>query len=235
MEHLMLKVFYIVLAGLCFSQGVSAHDPTETGYDRISLDVSARMEVPNDRLLAELYVQREGEDAGRLADEVNRAIDWAVSEARQVPAVEVQTLGYRTHPLYHKQTLTGWRVRQALRLKSADTTVLSDLIGRLQARLVVESVGYELSAHSRRAAESELTDEAIQAFRQRARQVAEQFGRSDYRLVKADIHGGAVQPQPMFRGAMLSVEADAVTTPRLDPGSQTVQVTVSGVIELQLE
>ncbi len=224
-----------LLAGFFLAQSTFAHEPAEPAYDRISLNASAQMEVSNDRLRAELYVQHEGEDAARLAAQVNRAVDWAVAEAKKVPQVEVRTLDYRTHPLYSKQTLTGWRVRQAIRLKSADTTVLSDLIGRLQERLAVESVGYELSPQARREAENDLIDQAIDAFRVRAQRVSKQFGRADYRLVQVDIHSGSQSPQPMFRAAAMSMEADRVSSPRIEPGAQTVQVTVSGTIELRVK
>jgi len=221
------------LAALFAMPPLSAAEADATVYDQVSFSATAQAEVANDRLRAELYAQQEGDNASRLAAEVNRAIDWAVQEARRVDGVEVRTLDYRTHPLYRKQTLSGWRVRQAIELKSGDATVLSDLVGRLQQRLAVASVGYELSAAGRKAAESALIDEAVAAFRERAARVTRQFGRTDHRLVKVDIHGGGQSPRPMLRAAMSSAEA-SVAPPTLELGSQTVQITVSGTIELQV-
>ncbi len=222
-----------VLLALSCAQSVLAHEPSEPTYDRISLSASAQVEVPNDRLKAELYVQYEGEDAAQLAGRVNQAVAWALEQSKRVPEVEVRTLDYRTHPLYRKQTLSGWRVQQAISLKSADAAAMGRLIGILQERLAVEQVGYELSPEARREAENDLMARAIAAFRERAEMVSRQFGREGYRLVQVDIQGGGQGPQPMYRAAM-AMEADRAP-PSLQPGSETVQLTVSGTIELRVK
>lgn len=235
MRSSICSTFIGFLLGLCLAPVAVAGEAAAATYDRVSLSAAAQSEVANDRLRAELYIQREGEDAAALAADVNRAIDWAVALAKGVEGVEVQTQDYRTHPLYRKQILKGWRVRQSIRLESADTTALSELIGRLQQRLAVESVGYELSAMAREQAENALIGRAIAAFTTRAEMVTQQFGRSDYRLVQVDINSGARPPQPMYRTAAMVVEADRVSAPRIKLGSQEVQVWVNGTIELRVK
>jgi len=227
-------LYGLALAMLVANGAVQAHEEEHDTYDQVSLSASAEMEVPNDRLNAELYVQVEGEDASRLAAQVNQAMEWALAQAKQVSQVEARTEDYRTHPLYRKQTLTGWRVRQSIRLKSADTTALSELVGRLQQRLAVESVGYELSPEARQAAENQLIAQAIDSFTARAKQVAKQFGRAGYRLVRVDIMNGSVSPRPMYRAAAMAMDVERAA-PRFQPGSQTVTITVNGTIELKVE
>jgi predicted secreted protein len=203
-------------------------------YDRVSLAASAEREVSNDVLTALLYIQREGSDAASLAEEVNRAIEWGVAEAKKLPAVKVQTRDYRTHPIYSKQTLSGWRVRQSMRLESVDAAGLGALLGRLQQRLALESLGYELSPERRTSVENELIGEAIAAFSARARLIAEQFGRRDYRLVSVDIGSGGTPPRPYLRSAALPMRAESAA-PTIEAGSQTVEVQVRGTIELQVQ
>ncbi len=215
--------------------GVWAHEPV-VNYDRISFSASAQSEVDNDLLSAELFVQREGSDAARLAKEVNQDIEWAVSEAKQIAAVEVRTQGYRTHPVYMKQHLSAWRVRQSIQLKSADTSALSDLIGRLQGRLAVESVGYELSPEVRADAEDRMIQKAIAAFSRRAVLVTEKFGRPGYRLVNVNITSTGSVPRPMYQSRAMAMSMEqAVPAPTLKPGTQTVRVTVDGMIELKVQ
>ncbi len=226
----------VVLGLLCAfaTPGVGADEPTT--YDRISLTASAQAEVNNDLLSAELYVQREGSDAALLAREVNRDIEWAVGEAKRVAAVEVRTLGYQTHPVYEKRRLSAWRVRQSIRLKSADTSTLSDLIGRLQDRLAVESVGYELSPEVRAEAEDRLIQEAIEAFSRRAALVTDKFGRPGYRLVNISIGSNGSAPRPMYQSRAMNMSMDqAMSAPTLESGNQTVRVTVDGMIELRVQ
>lgn len=231
-----LRVFVSLAVLLLGAPLIVEADDDADAYDRISLSASAEAEVGNDVLTAELYVQRQGSDATRLAREVNKDIEWGVTQARQVATVQVRTLGYQTHPVYEKQRLSGWRVRQSIHLRSAETSDLSALIGRLQGRLAVGSVGYALSPEVRAQAEDRLIRQAIDAFSQRAGLVAEQFSRPGYRLVKIDIHGAGSTPRPLYESRAMAASMDhAAVAPTLDSGSQTVKVTVSGVIELRVQ
>ena len=222
-----------VLLGLIVAVTAVAGEKPLT-YDRVSLSAAAETEVPNDLLTAVLFAQREGSEAASLAPEVNRAIGWGVTEAKKMPQVKVRTLEYRTHPVYNKQTLSGWRVRQSIRLESADASLLSELVGRLQKRLAVDSIAYRLSPERRQQAENELIQRALTAFTERAKLIAEQLGRTKYRLVKVDVNTSGGVPRPIYRSAM-AMQAEAAPSPTIEPGTQRVQVQVSGTIELRVQ
>jgi len=212
--------------------GVMADEPPLT-YDRVSLSASASAEIENDELTAVLFAQREGPQVAALADEVNRSVRWGVERARKVPRIKVQTQDYRTSPIYRDGNLSGWRVRQSLRLESGDAMQLSGLIGELQERLRLQSVGYGLSEQRRKTAEDELVSRAIDAFQDRAKLVTKQLGRPGYRLVTMDVNSGGALPRPLGISAR-AMEA-AVAPPSLETGTATVRVTVRGTIELRLE
>ena len=211
-----------------------AKDETLT-YDRIHLSTSANSQVENDTLVAVLYVQREGTKLPDLANEVNEHITKAVKQSKQRPNVDVQTLGYQTMPVYDKQRLSGWRVRQSIRLESQDSAKLSKLIGDLQSILAVESINYSVSPGKMREVEDKLINEAIDAFAQRAKLITSQLGRNSYRLVEVNVNTAGTPIRPMhMRGAAMAMEA-AVAPPTIEAGKQDVQITVSGTIEMQLE
>jgi predicted secreted protein len=134
-------------------------------YDRISFSVSTGESVANDTLVAVLYAQQEGTDASRLSRTVNRTIEKAVKIAKSNPAIKVRTLDYTTSPRYQKQKLSGWRVRQSIRLESRDATALSELIGELQQELNVGSISYTLSVERRAESEERLIGSAGQRAR----------------------------------------------------------------------
>ena len=227
----MLRIILIIFIYIVASTG-HAHDVPLT-FDRVRLDASATAEVANDMLVAMLYAQREGQDAAALADEVNAAVAWALGTAREDDAVEARTLGYQTQPVYQNQRLHGWRVRQSLRLESREPERLAALLGTLQARLAVESVGYEVSPERLREAEASLTVEALAAFRERAELVRRELGAAGYRLVEVDVGGGG-GPVAFTRSAPVRMEMSAaVAPPALEPGTRDVTVTVNGTIELQ--
>lgn len=226
----MLKSILLFVFAVLLAQAAGAED--KLTYDRINLTAEAAGEVENDTLVAVLFAQREGGELAKLADEVNKAISQALKQAKQVSNVEVQTLDYQTNPVYSKQHITGWRVRQSLQVKSRDFQGASALIGELQNELAVESMSYEVSPVAQTKAEEALIEKAIAAFQQRAQNITRQLGRKTYRLVSMNVNTAGVPFQPALKRAAMSFSEAKVAAPVVEPGKQRVSVTVSGTIEL---
>jgi predicted secreted protein len=209
-------------------------DENNLHYDQISLTAEASQETDNDTLVAVLSAHQEGSDPAALGNSVNRLISEAVAQAKKVPEIKLQTLGYQTSPRYQQQRLIGWRVKQSLRLQSRDGEKLSQLISRLQRKLALDSISYSISDELRRDVEERLISQALAAFQQRAQLITEQLGRKTFRLVDMQIHTShqPVSPMRMREGVMAM---DAMATPSLEAGTQTLRVEISGRIELQLE
>jgi predicted secreted protein len=206
-----------------------------THYDRITLHSGASTEVQNDTLIAILYAQKEGSEPGSLSDSVNRLISQAINQAKSSEGIKVETLGYQTSPIYHQQRLSGWRVRQSLRLESMHSDRLSLLLNKLQSSLALESINYAISPAQREKVEESLTLQAIDAFRRRAELVTKQFGRSQYRLVDMAIQTSDRPVRPVrMRASMMAAEGGSAA-PILAPGNQTVRIEVTGTIELQID
>ena len=230
----MQRLIWCTLVLLLTMSSVSADDKTPT-YDRISLSVGAEKPVANDRIIAELYAEREGEDVSRIASEVNESITWALDLARNVQNVTAQTTDYYSQPVYREQTLVGWRVRQSLKLESQDATRLSQLIGDLQERLAIGSLSYNLSPEVRTKAEDELITEALASFQKRAQLITERLGRLSFRIVHVDVVTAGAPIQPRHSARMAAMEAaDGPTPPAIESGVQVVRVRVNGTIELKL-
>ena len=221
---------YVLLLLTLLATAVSADQPLT--YDRITLSVSAGREVDNDTLVGVLYAQQEGTNPSRLASEVNRAVGLAVERAKQIPQIKVQTLDYSTTPVYRKQTLSGWQVRQSLRLESREGAALSALIGELQAALAVSSITYTISPERMQGTEDELIAAAISQFSSRAQLIAKEMGRSGYRLVQMNINTPGQAPAPIrARGMVMAMQEDAAP-PSLEAGSRRVEVEIHATIEL---
>jgi predicted secreted protein len=230
------SVGLLAFVSLLLSGAALASESDPMTYDRISFAVSVQQEVEADELTALLAAQREGSDAAALAGEVNSLVDWALKQAQAEAEVSSETLGYASNPVYSKGTLTGWRVSQSIRLRSTNSAALSDLVGRLQQRLLLQSIGYEISDARRKEAETELIKSGIEAFKTRAQLIADQMGERPHRLVemRVDTEGG--HPIPIFRSAPAMVAAEAAPAPpRIEAGTQTIRVSISGVIELQVQ
>jgi len=225
--HTFLPLLLLCLTSVAYAGG------DEITYNRIKLSVSASQPVDNDTLVSLLYAQQEGSDTSRLTNEVNSRIAAAVKLAQSDSAIQVQTLDYSTSPIYNKRILSGWRVRQSIRLESRDGAALSRMIGKLQKQLNVSSIRYVLSPQRRQQAEDELIRRAIAAFKARAALISGEMGAKDYRLVQMTVSqsGGSPRPYPMRAMAMENA-ADAAP-PTLEAGTQQVQIRIDGSIELE--
>jgi predicted secreted protein len=221
----------LILLSLLYPVMSLAHEPVT--YNRTSFSVSVEQDVSNDRMQIIMQAQAQGRDLQELADEVNKAINWAVTTAKRDPAIEVQTLDYQTSPVYTKGKQDGWRISQSLSLSGSDINALSKLMGKLQSRLQTQSVSYLVSPDRLTQVHEKLTTMALQSFNQRALTITAAMNRSQYRVVNISIDtGGQFRPQPMMKNrGMLMAEA-AVSAPSFETGSQTVRVTASGTIEL---
>ncbi|MDA9981584.1 SIMPL domain-containing protein [Gammaproteobacteria bacterium] len=225
----------LLLGSMLYGSAAAAEDAPIT-YDRVTLSVNTEKQVDNDTVVAQLFSEREGEQTSQLASEINENIAWALERVKNVDAVSAQTTGYHTQPVYQKQKIIGWRVRQSIKLESQDTTALGELIGELQSRLAMGSISYTISPDLRARAEDSLITQAIVSFGNRARLIAKELGRPGYRIVRLDIvtTGTPVRPRAFQRMAVSVEAADNVTPPVLDSGVQVVRVGINGVIELKL-
>ncbi len=228
--HLLLSVLVV---GLGATNPVMAGDET-TRYNQIHFQVERSREVDNDRMHAVLGVTAEDDSAARLADQINRTMDWAVKIAKGRPKVEIRTGSYRTYPVYDKDKIRRWRATQELVLEGADFAGLGTLIGQLQERLQVTSITFSLSPARRAALEDELIMQALAAFKQRADLVRKELAGKGYRIVEAVLSANGGQPVPIMRGlAAMKPAAESVAPPTVEAGTSTLSVTVNGVIELQ--
>ncbi len=227
-------LFAALVAAAIATTSAAAHDAAPT-YDRVNFRVSATKEVDNDTLVVVMYHQRDGQHPTSMADDVNRTITWAVDLAKQTSGIKVQTLQYRQEPVYRNQRISSWKVRQSIRLESSDVTTLSRLVGELQERLSVSSLRYTISPEVRLDVEDELIALALDRFGRRGKLIADELGRSDYRIVTMDVSTSGGAPAPVrMRAVSAMAEGSSVTAPTLEPGVQSVTVQVSGTIELEV-
>jgi len=232
MKHLTIMGPSLVMT--IFAMAANAQE--NQTYDRIDLMASAALDVENDLLIATVYAEVEDNDQADAAEDVNEAIAWAADRARTVSDIEIQTMNYSTRPVYaNGRRIVGWVARQSLRLESADAEVLSSLLGELQERVAIQSIGYGLSRAARNAAEETLIAEALAQFNQRAELVARELDREGFRIVRLSVgtpNGFFPRRQELatFGGADAQV---AFAAPEIEAGTQALTVTINGTVELE--
>jgi len=231
----MRKILPFFLAILTFGLPLIVYaDSQPLTYDRISFSEKAGKDVENDTLVAILYVQREGRRAQDLANEVNQVVNQALDTLKGNDQIEVQSQAYRTNATYKDGRISGWRVHQSIRLESRDSKLLGDTIGDLQEHLNVQSISYRVSEEARRRHAEALIETALKRFQKRATNIARNFGRSGYRIVSLQVHDGHA-PMPPPREIMATTAMARVAAPRIEAGTQRIEVSVTGEIELKID
>jgi predicted secreted protein len=220
----------VAMALACTTAG--AQDRAETLFNLVNLSAQAEREVANDTLTAVMAVDSEGNDPVALADGANRTMREALKLAQAYRGVKARSLNYQTWPVYDKARIVRWRVRQELRLESREFAQATELIGKLQSTLVVSSLAVGLSPEARKQAENSLIAEALAAFHERAAIVRDAQKAQGYRVKDLQISaGGGAQPR-MYAAQRAGVAA-SVAAPSVEPGASTIQVNVSGTVQLQ--
>jgi predicted secreted protein len=221
----------LLLAIACSSP--QAQERAEALFNLITFSAQAEREVANDTITAVLAVDSEGSDPAALADGANRAMRDALKVAQGYRSVNARSLNYQTWPVYDKSRIVRWRVRQELRLEGRDFAQATDLIGKLQSTLVVASLAVGLSAEARKSAENALIAEALAAFHERAAILRDAQKAKSYRTKELQVNaGGGGQPR-MYATQRSGVASAMVAPPSVEPGASTIQVSVSGTVQLQ--
>lgn len=220
----------LLLCLLLAPAAVAAQAP-ETLFNLVTLNAQAEREVPNDLLSAVLAAEAEGADPAQIANELNRAMQQALAIAKTYRGVNARSGSYQTYPIYDKNRVTRWRARQELRLDSADFAALTQLIGKLQASLVVTGMTLSVSPEARRQAEHALIPEALAAFDERARLVRDAMKAKGHRVRDIQI-SGSEPVRPVFAAAR-SMAAQSMVPPAVEPGTTRILITVSGTVQLQ--
>jgi predicted secreted protein len=194
----------------------------------VTITASATKDVPNDRMHALLRAEAEHADPVQAAHDVNARMARALARAKTVTGVEASTAGYGSYPISEANRAVRWRVSQTLALEGADFGALSALVSKLQGSdgLLLSSLNFTVSPAARRAAEDELSRQAIASWQQRAQNAAQAFGAPGWRTGRVTIQTNDYgRPQPMLRSGMAAASAAPVT---VEGGTSDVVVTVSG-------
>lgn len=227
----------VLLALLCLGPTVTfaeGNDST-TLYEVFSLSASASADVDNDWMTATLAVQAEDKDAGQLANKVNATMTWAVNQLRPFANLETKTRDYQTYPRYdtsQTRRLIGWRATQTLEITTGDFESAGKAIQQLQERLQVQGIRLSAKEETRKVASDRLINQALNAFKQRARLIQTNMGSPGYRIIDVNIHADNNMPHFNSYESTDMMRSRVATAPAIEAGSSKVTVQVSGRIQL---
>lgn len=219
----------------------SAHAdaPGPLRHNVVNFSATATEELTQDWMTVTLHAQRDGTHAAEVQRTLREAVDAALTEARKLAqgqdGMRVRTGSFNVHPRYSNQgRIAGWYGSAQVVLEGTDTARIAQAVGKLNM-LQVGQVSYGLSRQLREQQETALTAQAIRQFRDRAGQLAREFGFKGYSLgevaVSSTDPGFEARPVMMaMRAKSAEMAADAPLP--VEPGKGVLSVTVSGQIVL---
>lgn len=206
----------------------------------VQLSADGSIEVPQDFLTLTLSTTREAVDAATVQTQLKTAIDAALAEARksaQPGQLDVRTGAFSLYPRYSKDgKISTWQGTAEMVLAGRDFGRISTTAGRVPA-LTVNQVEFSLSREQRTQVETQAQAMAIAQFKAKAGEIARSFGFADYSLrevsVNAQEAGGPQRPRVMAMQAKGAAADMAMAPVPVEAGKSTVQVTVSGAVQLK--
>ncbi len=229
---------FICLALVFFGPVVSIasdDDGASTLYEVFSLRASASADIDNDRMTATLAVQAEDKDAAQLANRVNASMSWAVNQLRPFATLETKTRDYQTFPRYdtsQSRRLIGWRATQTLEITTNDFKAAGKAIQLLQERLQVQGIRLSAKEETRKLAIDRLINQALNAFKQRARLIQTNMGSPGYRIIDVNIQTDNNRAHINSHDGVDMLRSSVAKAPVIEAGSSSVSVQVSGRIQL---
>lgn len=211
--------------------------PPPLSHDVVQFSVTASIDARQDELSLTLAVTREGSEPLAVQTQIKRALEDALTQARAMAKpgeMEVRSGNFSLQPRHGRDgRISNWQGTAELVLWGRDFERIASAAGRIPG-MTVRSVVFGLSRAQREQLESQAQAQAIERFRARAGDIAKGFGFTTYALREISIssqdHGLA--PQPRFMAMeMRSAVADAPLP--LEAGKATVQVSVSGAVQLK--
>ena len=203
---------------------------------KLSLSATVSAEYQQDQIQLVFTARTEADDSGAANAQLIRSLNDAQKRLGKPDGVSISSGAIQIYPVYgQKNEPTIWRGRGELVLDSLDILAASQAADKLTGLLALSRVNFSLSDQARRDAHLLLTARAAKAFREKADMTAKAFGYEKYDIISLEMtdSGEMVGIRPMLMGRMAS--ADAISTPALDlqPGQESVSVTVSGWVQLR--
>lgn len=203
----------------------------------VQLVASGAVEVQQDLLTMGLSTSRDGTDAGVVQTQLKVALDAALAEAKkavQTGQLEVRTGNFSLFPRYGKDgKITGWQGSTELVMEGRDFARIASTAGKITT-LTMGNVSFGLSRSQRAQVEGQAQAIAIEQFKAKAGEIAKGFGFTGYTLREVSVNASDTGNPP--RPRMMAMEAKAASSDMAVPveaGKSTVQVTVSGAVQLK--
>lgn len=203
----------------------------------VQLSANASIEVVQDLMVLNMSTTRDGVDASVVQTQLKTALEAGLVETKKASnpgRLDVKTGQFSLSPRYGRDgRISGWQGTVELVMEGRDFEKISSTAGKIQT-LTVAGVGFSLSRELRSRVQADVQAQAIASFKTQADAIAKGFGFAGYTLREVAVSANDIG-QP-FRPRMMAMESRATMADApvpVEAGKSTVQVTVSGSVQLK--
>lgn len=203
---------------------------------KMSLSATVSTELQQDQIQLVFSARSESNSAAQANEQIINALQGARQALGQPLGVDISSGTIQTFPVYgQKGEPTTWRGRADLVLSSRDILAASQAADRLTGELALSRVDFSLSDQARRQEQSRLIDRVAESFRHKADVTARAFGYVRYDIVSLEVveSGEMINARPLMMSRMATADTTAPPALDLQPGKESVSVTVSGWVQLR--
>jgi predicted secreted protein len=224
---------FFYCATSCFAQPSGLQNPQNV----VQLSASASVDVAQDLMVLNMSTTRDGAEASAVQTQLKAALEAALGEAKKaaIPGrLDVKSGQFSLSPRYGREgKINGWQGTVEMVMEGRDFEKISSTAGKIQT-LTVAGVSFSLSRELRARVQTEAQAQAISNYKTQAEAIAKGFGFAGYTLREVSVSANDLG-QP-FRPRLMAMESRAAMADApvpVEAGKSTVQVTVSGSVQLK--
>jgi predicted secreted protein len=230
-----LLALVVCAASASFTAPVFAHDaaarPHAEKWPQAQLQAEAVTEVAQDTVTITLATEISQASQAAVAGALSKTLEEVMKKAKGHEKIKATSGNYRIWPMNDKDgKISDWRGRGEIFLESTDFAAASELASSLSEQMPIANLRFSVSPQLRAKHEEALLVQAGQAFRDRAKALADAFGYVGYDIKEINLGGSGARYEAAPR--MMAMAADKSRAP-LEGGTEMVSVSIQGSIFLR--
>ena len=236
--HTRYMRYLFVFSLLMLAPALGQAEPDQTNGTRVSLSATAEAVVANDEVTISFRVEQQGKDVDQIRRYVNRVTAEVKKRLEKQKDVKLETTSRRLQPVWRYQKngeriRVGWQMLQSGRITSRRLDEVAGWLEEIEtAGAHLTSLQFGISSRTLAKTKEELNLQALNRFRDKASQIAKGLAAESFRILRLSTDSQLPQPVVRRREMAMMAAAPEAEPPALSAGEGTVQVTVSGEIEL---
>ena len=230
----------LLTAGTLGAGSIAQAQAPEVLRNVVQLAAAGQVEVNQDWLQMNLSATREGSDAAAVQKQLQQVVEAAMRTLKpqaQGQDMQVRSGSFGVYPRHGNDgKIKGWQGTAEVVIEGKDFARITQAAAQAGS-MSIASMGFGLSKEGRAKVYEQAQSQAIDNFKQRASQLAKQFGFNGYTLreVSVSSQDGYYAPRMQRANGMVAASAkmEMADPVPVEAGKEQVMVNVSGSVQLQ--